>query len=483
MHVIAERKQAALKTGKGKWLALTALMAAQFMVVIDIVGLNVALPSIQRSLHFSNSSLEWVISAYQIAFGGCLLLGGRIADLFGRKRMFLIGAAAFATTSLLCGLAQTALSLILFRALQGLAAAILSPTSLSSVTRMFPEGRERNIALGIWGAVFGAGGAIGSLLSGLITTALSWQWFFFLNLPLGLFAMLVGPKLLPADPATQKRQGFDIAGAVTVSAGSSLLLYALGTASGSGWSWNVSYLLTAGLILWGAFIRIQRKTPFPLIPKAVMRIATMRAGVVIGVLAGSYHFSMFFLLTLYMQNVLHLSAFQTALGYLSVALPTILIANLSSRFIKRFGVKTVLVAGQLFVMLSLVYLSSMDADGNYLTDLFPALLVGGIGWGLLFPSINIMSFSRVDKSRSGIAAGIITMSEQLGGAIGLTLAAIVAASQAANYARTHAGHSIYTSEAMTAGFSGTFQWAAALALLGFLLSILLIPSIRKEQQS
>ncbi|OXM82680.1 MFS transporter [Paenibacillus rigui] len=298
MNVIAEKKQALPQTRNGKWLALAALMAAQFMVVIDIVGLNVALPSIQHSLHFSNSSLEWVMSAYQISFGGCLLLGGRIADLFGRKRMFLIGAAAFATTSFLCGLAPTALLLILFRAVQGLAAAILSPTSLSSVTRMFPEGRERNIALGIWGAVFGAGGAIGSLLSGLITTTLGWQWFFFLNLPLGFFALLIGMKLLPADPVAGKQQGFDIAGAATVSVGSGLLLYALSTVSGSGLNWNVSFLLAAGLILWGTFILIQRKTPFPLVPKVVMRIATMRVGVVIGVLAGSYHFSMFFLLTL-----------------------------------------------------------------------------------------------------------------------------------------------------------------------------------------
>lgn len=482
MNVIAENKQALPQTGNGKWLALAALMVAQFMVVIDIVGLNVALPSIQRSLHFSSSSLEWVMSSYQIAFGGCLLLGGRIADLFGRKRMFLIGAAAFATTSVLCGLAPTALSLILFRVIQGLAAAILSPTSLSSVTRMFPEGRERNIALGIWGAVFGAGGAIGSLLSGLITTTLGWQWFFFLNLPLGLFALLIGPKLLPADPVAGKRQGFDIAGAATVSLGSGLLLYALSTVSRSGWNWNVFLLLAAALILWGSFILIQRNASFPLVPKAVIRIATMRVGVVIGILAGSYHFSMFFLLTLYMQDVLHLSAIQTSLGYLAAALPTILFANLSSRIVRRFSVKKMLVTGQLLVMLSLFYLSRMHVDGTYLYDLFPALLVGGIGWGLLFPSINIMSFSRVEKSQTGSAAGIITMSEQLGGAIGLTLAAIVAASRAADYARTHSGFAIHTPEAMTAGFSGTFQLTAALALLGFLLSILLIPSRREEQK-
>jgi EmrB/QacA subfamily drug resistance transporter len=464
-------------------VALVALMAAQFMIVIDISGLNVALPSIDRSLHFSEASLQWVLSAYQIIFGGCLLLGGRIADLWGRKRMFLIGAALFSLTSLLCGLAASPLALVMCRGVQGLAAALLAPTALSTVTRMFAEGRDRNIALGVWGAVFGAGGAIGSLLSGWITTTWGWPWFFFINLPLGLFAFLAGPKLLPKDVPNATRPGFDIAGAVTVSAGVVVLLYALTESARIGWASGTLYVYIAlAAVLLISFAAIQRKAASPLLPPAIIGQPTMRAGAVIGVFAGSYHFSLFFLLTLYMQNVLHLNAVQTSLGYLAAALPTIVFANLTARFIQRFRVKNVLLTGQLLVAASYLYYSRVPADGNYFIDLLPAMLVGGVGWGFLFPSINILSFSRLDKSVSGIAAGIINMSEQLGGALGVTLAAIVASVWSGRFAHLHPAAPSLSPETLTAGFAVSFRVLAGLVIVSFMFAALFAPSSRKREE-
>ncbi|MEW9701233.1 MFS transporter [Paenibacillus sp. SI8] len=472
------------RNNSSRWIALIALMAAQFMIVIDIAGLNVALPSIKQALHFSETNLQWVVSAYQIMFGGCLLLGGRIADLWGRKRMFLISTALFSVTSLLCGLAWSDTSLIVFRAIQGISAALLAPTSLSTVTRMFSEGRERNIALGIWGAVFGAGGALGSVLSGIITTTFGWTWFFFFNVPLGVFALIVGPLLLPKDNTERKSQKLDVAGALTVSSGMMAFLYALTQAPQVGWTApsTILYLLTA-LFLFFGFTLIQRKAKSPLLPLFLVGQPTMKAGIIIGVLAGSYHFSLFFLLTLYMQNVLHFSALQTAFGYLAAAVFTILCANLISRLIPRFGVKRLLITGQLLVTAMFIYLTRIPAEGNYFIDLLPALIIGGIGWGLIFPSINILSFSGLEKIYSGTAAGIINMSEQLGGAVGITMAAIVASVWTGKYMQANPDQGIYAPEAMTAGFHAVFWVLAGLAALSVICTAVFNPTYEKTNRS
>ncbi|MBB6735981.1 MFS transporter [Cohnella zeiphila] len=460
----------------GKWLVLAALMAAQFMIVIDLAGVNVALPSIQRDLRFSETSLQWVSGIYQLIFGSFLLLGGRIADRQGRSRMFRIGVILFSGASLLCGLAWSSGSLLAFRGVQGMAAALLSPTALSTVMRLFPEGRDRHIALGVWGAVFGAGGALGSLFGGIITSAWGWNWFFFLNVPLGLYALLAGARLLPRDVPGEAKGKFDAPGAIAVSAGTIVLLYGLTTAPNAGWTAPVTLAsFAAAALLLASFVRIQARSPSPLIPKPLIRMPTLRAGLGIGVWIGVCHFSMFFVLTQYMQNVLGLTAIQTAGGYMAAAALTILFANLTSRLVKPFGVKSILIAGQICVTLAFAYFSRLPADGHYAVDLLPALLVCGIGWGLLFPSVNLLSFTGLEKMNTGIASGLVNMSEQFGGAAGTTVSAVVAAAWAgASASSSSAAGLLADGSSLASGFRAAFLMLTGLSIVCLVLTALFV---------
>src|SRR5919108_384542 len=330
----------AVDSGRRRWAALAVIVAAQFMVVLDVAIVNVALPSIKTDLHFSQESLQWVITAYSIFFGGVLLLGGRLADLLGRRRLFVAGLALFTASSLLNGLAWSESSLIAFRSLQGLGAALLSPAALSILTTTFREGRERNLALGIWGAASGSGGAAGVLLGGALTSALSWSWIFFINVPVGAVVLGLSPWLLRESRADLRHRHFDFAGAGTITAGLMLLVYGMTRATQHGWGTAETIGLLAGsaaLIL--AFFGVELRSKAPLLPLRIFRLRTLTASNVSGLLMGGAIFSQFFLLTLYMQEVLHYSAIKTGVAYIGLTLTIIAFSAVGNALVTRIGVR------------------------------------------------------------------------------------------------------------------------------------------------
>ena len=363
-----------------RWLALAVIVAAQFMVVLDVAIVNVALPSIKTDLHFSQESLQWVITAYSIFFGGVLLLGGRLADLLGRRRLFIAGLAIFTVFSLLDGLAWSEGSLIVFRSLQGLGAALLSPAALSILTTTFREGRERNLALGIWGAASGSGGAAGVLLGGALTSGLSWSWIFFINVPVGAVVIGVTPWLLRESRADLKHRHFDFAGAASITGGLMLLVYGLTHASQHGWgTWETIVLLGVSAALIASFFAIELRSKAPLLPLRIFRLRTLTASNIAGLLMGSAIFSQFFLLTLYMQQVLHYSALKTGVAYIGLTLTIIAFSAVGQALVTRFGVRPVLSAGLGLSTVALVLFARLPVHGHYFTDLFPAFLISGLG--------------------------------------------------------------------------------------------------------
>src|SRR4051812_1103957 len=351
------------------------------MVVLDVAIVNVALPTIRTDLHFGQESLQWVITAYSIVFGGVLLLGGRMADLLGRRRVFMIGLSLFTASSLLDGIAWSSGSLIAFRALQGLGAAMLAPAALSILTTTFREGRERNVALGIWGAASGSGGAAGVLLGGALTSALSWSWIFFVNVPAGLLVLGLSPWLLRESRAQLTHRHFDTNGAASITGGLMLLVYALTHASGHGWlTGETAALLAGSAALIAAFVVIELRSPAPLLPLRIFRLRTLAASNVTALLTAATMFSQFFLLTLYMQEVLHYSALQTGVAYVAFTLSIVLFSGVSQAVVSRVGIRRVLPAGLALVTASLIVDSQLPVHGHYFWNIFPAFLLGGIGW-------------------------------------------------------------------------------------------------------
>src|SRR5437588_6217062 len=329
-----------------RWFALAVIVAAQFMVVLDIAIVNVALPSIKTDLHFSESSLQWVITAYSIFFGGVLLLGGRLADLLGRRRLFMLGLALFTVSSLLDGLAWSESSLIAFRSVQGLGAALLSPAALSILTTTFREGRERNLALGIWGAASGSGGAAGVLLGGALTSGLSWSWIFFVNVPVAALVIGLSPWLLGESRADLRHRHFDFAGAASITGGLMLLVYGMTRAIQHGWGTASTIgLLTASAALIAAFFAIEIRSKAPLLPLRIFRLRTLSASNLSGLLMGGAIFSQFFLLTLYMQEELHYSAIKTGVAYIGLTLSIIGFSAVSQALVTRIGIRRVLPVG------------------------------------------------------------------------------------------------------------------------------------------
>src|SRR3954449_9180827 len=343
---IVAQGPAVLPDERKKWLGLAVIVAAQFMVVLDVAIVNVALPSIKTDLGFSQESLQWVITAYSIFFGGALLLGGRLADLLGRRRLFMAGLVLFTVSSLLDGLAWSAGSLIAFRSLQGLGAALPSPAALSILTTMFREGRERNVALGIWGAASGSGGAAGVLLGGALTSAFSWSWIFFINVPGGVLVLALSPVLLKESRANLNHRHFDTAGAASITGGLMLLVYTLTRASQHGWvTAETIGLLAASAALIVAFLVIEMRSPAPLLPLRIFRLRTLTASNITALLLGAAIFSQFFLLTLYMQQVLHYSALKTGVAYIALTLSIIGFSAVSQALVTRVGIRLVLPVG------------------------------------------------------------------------------------------------------------------------------------------
>src|ERR687888_200569 len=357
----------------GRWAALSLIVAAQFMVVLDLSIVNVALASIKSDLHFSQTSLQWVISAYAIVFGGFLLLGGRLADLLGRRRIFIAGVAIFTLTSVLCGLAWSAGSLVSFRALEGLGGALFAPPGLSLLMTTFSEGRDRNVALGIWGAASGSGAAVGVLLGGVLTSYLSWPWIFFINLPVGLAILALAPRYLPLGNPGLTTRHFDFAGATTSTASLVVLVYALTRATQAGWgsATTVSLFLVAA-VLAATFVVVERRSPAPLVPFRVFRGSTLAAANLITCIIAAIGFSQFFLLTLYMQDVLGYSAARSGLAFTTIALTVAVMSNVAQRLVTQFGPRRVLAAGLLLATSSEALLVRLPVDGHYVTDLLPS---------------------------------------------------------------------------------------------------------------
>src|SRR4051794_20781563 len=361
-------------TDRRRWAALAVLVAAQFMVVLDVAIVNVALPTIRTDLHFSQESLQWVVTAYAILFGGFLLLGGRAADLLGRRRVFMAGLALFTVSSLLDGLAWSEASLIAFRGLQGLGAALLAPAALSILMTTFREGRDRNLALGIWGAASGSGGAAGVLLGGALTSALNWSWIFFINVPAGIAVLALAPWLLKESRAGLDHRHFDAAGAVTITGGLMLLVYALTRATQHGWAtWTTVGLLLGSLALVASFVVIEARSKAPLLPLGIFRLRTLTASNVSGLLLAGSMFSQFFLLTLYMQQVLHYSALKTGVAYIGLTVTIVAFSGLAQALATRLGVRPVLTTGMLLSAGGAFLFTQPPGAGHKFFEFFPAV--------------------------------------------------------------------------------------------------------------
>jgi EmrB/QacA subfamily drug resistance transporter len=475
MNSLTQPHAPSLDTPRAKNLALMLLAMTQFVIVIDASIVNVALPSIGAHLHFSRDDLSWVVNAYTLTFGGFLLLGGRLADLLGRRRMFMLGLIVFSLASLAGGLAQSEAWLIVARAVQGLGAAIVSPAALSIITTTFAEGAERNRALGIWGAVAGAGGAAGVLLGGILTSGLSWRWVLFVNVPIGLIAATLAPRLLLESRAEGGAKGFDIPGAVSVTAGLALLVYAVVDAVNVGWGATSTLLRLAGAaILLAAFVAIELRQRHPLMPFSIFRLRTLRGADIVGLLIGMSLFSMFFFISLYLQDVLHYSPIKAGVSYLPLAVGIILSAGAASQLVTRVGFKPTLIGGLLLIAVALLWFSRVPAPGgSYLADVFGPSLLAAFGLGFSFVPVTIAAVTGTKPHEAGLASGLINTSQQVGGALGLAILATVANSRTQSL--LHGGvHN--TSVALTKGFDRAFLVGAGFALAGAILTAILISS-------
>jgi len=442
------------------------------MVILDVAIVNVALPSIKSDLGFSQTGLQWVITAYAIVFGGTLLLGGRLADILGRRRMFVAGLALFALMSLLCGFAWSPGSLVAFRALQGLGGAFLAPAALSLLMTTFAEGRERNLALGIYGAASGSGAAAGVLLGGVLTSYFGWSWIFFVNVPVGVAAIALAPFLLRESRADLAHRHFDLAGAASVTSGLMLLVYGLTRATTDGWGSPVTIgLLSGAVALIVAFIAIESRSRSPLLPLRIFRLRALSAANATMAIVGAATFSEFFLLTLYLQDVLHYSAVQSGVAFVAFALTVVVTSNIAQVVVGRAGVRATLSAGLVLATISLALLTRVPVHGHYFWDLFPAFVLGGAGLGFAFVPITIASLTGVERADAGVASGLVNTSRQIGGAIGLAAISTVAASATSSYAHSHS-LAVSSAPAAVSGFQTSFD-----VLGGLLVAALIVAAV------
>ena len=455
-----------------RWTALILLCVAQFIVVLDASIVNVALPSIGKGLDFSEENLPWIVNAYVIAFGGFLLLGGRAADLLGRRRVFMVGLAMVGIASLAAGFAETQGQLIAARAAQGLGAAFVSPAALSIITTLFKDGAERNKALGAWGAVAGSAGAAGVLLGGILTDGLGWEWVLWVNVPVAAIALAFTPGLIPESRSESATRHYDAAGAVSITAGLSLLAYALLDATSSGWgSTKIITLLAVSAALIAIFIAIELRSKAPLVPFRIFRIRTLTGANVVGLLLGASRFSMFYFISLYMQQVLGWSAIHAGLSYLPLAVTIILAAGLGGQLVTRFGFKPILASGLAFVAVGLLWFSQVSVGGGLVNDILGPSLLAAIGLGFGFVTSTIAAVAGVEEHEQGLASGLINTSQQIGGALGLAVLSTIATSRTNDVMAT--GQSTLPN-ALTEGFQSAFLGGAVIAALGVVATLILI---------
>ena len=423
-----------IEKAKNHWLILVILAAAQLMVVLDSSVVNVALPAVQHAFNLTSSGLQWVVTAYTLTFGGFLLFGGRAADLFGRKKMFLIGITLFVIASLIDGLSQNGTMLVVLRAIQGLSAALMSPAALSIVLVTYREGHERNTALSIWGAVGAGGAAIGVLLGGVLTQYLNWRWNFFINIPIGITIFALAWRLLPTHESEEAHNDLDLPGAISVTGAALLLVSGIANAPTNGWTsgTTIAYFVGA-VVLLAFFIFNERRAKNPLVPLAIFKNRNLTGANLVLFPVVASMFSTFFFGSLYLQNVLHFDPVRTGLSFLITPVTIALTATNVPRLIKRIGFKPVLVAGPLFILTALLILAHVPVDGNYFVNVLPALIPLGIGAGMSFVSGTIAATSGVKPNQSGLASGLLNTSQQIGGSLGLAVLTGVASSAATNY--------------------------------------------------
>jgi EmrB/QacA subfamily drug resistance transporter len=446
-----------------RWLVLVIACLAQFMVVLDATVVNVALPSIQRGLQFSAANLQWVVNAYTLIFGGFLLLGGRAADLLGRRRLFIAGVVLFSIASLLNGIAPSSGMLIVGRGLQGLGGALVSPAALSIITTTFTETGERTKALGVWSAIAAGGGAAGLLLGGVLTDIASWRWVFFVNVPVGLATVALALRFIPESRARLAHRTFDMAGAISVTAGLVVLVFAIVKAQAYGWgSPRTIGLLAAGAVLLAVFVAIERRSKAPLMRLSIFRVRTLAVADTVLLLVASGMFGMFFFASLYVQEILGYSPLQAGLAFLPVTAGIVVGAGLAQQLIRRIGVRNVALIGIVIASAGMLVLTQLPVHGTYVADLLPGLLPMSIGMGLTFVPITLLGTGGVTGDDAGLASGLFNTAQQVGGSLGLAILSTLAASQTSSVLAGHSG----VLAARVSGYHVAFAAAAIMLALG-----------------
>jgi EmrB/QacA subfamily drug resistance transporter len=463
-----------------RWRAFAVLAVAYFMTIVDLTIVNVALPTIGRKLHFSETNLQWVVTGYALTFGGFLLLGGRAADLLGRRRILLLGLGTFTAASLACALATTDSFLIAMRGVQGLGAAIVLPAALSIVMNMFDEGAERNKALGIWGGIGAGGATVGLVAGGLLTRYIGWEYIFFLNVPIGAAALLLAPRIVPESRLQSRRRRYDPFGALTVTGGLLLLVYALSNAPQDGWaSGRTISLLTLAAALVAAFLVLETRVQSPLLPLRIFGLRTVAAANAVGLLLGGSFFAFIFVGTLYMQQVLGYSAIKTGLAWLAASVTSVALAGLSQMLVTRISAKLVMAGGMGLIGGGILWATAAPVHGHFWSDLAGPFFIAGAGTAFAFIPISIAGLAGVAEHDAGLASGLLNTSQQIGGAIGVAIASTVAAT----HFKTLTDAGIAPPAALTGGFQWALWVSGAIGLAAIPVTFLLIRGSQRAHAS
>jgi EmrB/QacA subfamily drug resistance transporter len=453
-----------------RWRAFAVLAISFFMTIVDLTIVNVALPTIGRKLHFSETNLQWVVTAYGLTFGGFLLLGGRAADMLGRRRVLMVGLGVFTAASLGCAVATTDAVLIAMRGIQGLGAAIVLPAALSIVMNMFEEGPERNKALGIWGGIGAGGATVGLIAGGLLTRYVGWQSIFFLNVPIGTVALLLAPRIVPESRLQTTRRRYDPFGALAVTGGLLLLVYTISKAPQVGWgSGRTAASLVGSAALLIAFLVIETRVESPLMPLGIFRLKTLAGANAVGLLLGGSFFAFIFIGTLYMQQVLGYSALKTGLAWLAASITSVAFAGLSQLLVTRGSAKLVMAAGMTLIGGGIAWGATVPVHGHFWSNLAGPFFVTGMGTAFAFIPVSIAALAGIAEHEAGLAAGLLNTSQQLGGAIGVAIASTVAASSF----KTSVHNGATSAAALTGGFQSALWVCAAIGLAAIPVTFLL----------
>jgi EmrB/QacA subfamily drug resistance transporter len=467
-----------MRAGTNRWLVLVIVCVAQFMVVLDATVVNVALPSIQAALHFTPQSLQWIVNAYTLVFGGFLLLGGRASDLLGRQRVFIAGVVIFTIASAINGIAGSSNVLIAGRALQGLGGALVSPAALSIVTTTFAEGRDRTRALGVWSAIAAGGAAAGLVIGGLLTETLSWRWVFFINLPIGILATVLALRLVPNSRADDRPDTYDAAGAVTVTGGLLVLVFAIVKAQSYGWgSAKTIGLFALAVLLLVLFVAIERRSRAPLIRLGIFRMRSLTGSNATMLLVMSGLFAMFYFASLYLQQTLGYGPLEAGLAFVPFTLGIIVGAGLSQSLIQRIGVRAVTYIGLALGTAGLLYFARLPIHGAYLPDVLPTIVAVSVGMGMTFVPCTLLATTNVANADAGLASGLLNTSQQVGGALGLAILSTLATSRTNHLLTGGATPIADRGAAVVSGYHVAFAVGAMMLVAG---GLVLLLTVRKS---